>query len=115
MKLTGIHNTDLLGQPPLSVVLRELLQWITNTTEEHNHNTGRTHFPGISPDLNEFQDSLILLLLLLTVLVAHNGFKFDFPLLFAEIDRREEHLNTSILCTNNIHFGDTLVWLKQVC
>jgi hypothetical protein len=45
-KLTGIHNTDLLGQPPLSVVLRELLSWISSTTEEYSETTDHTHFPG---------------------------------------------------------------------
>lgn len=49
-----------------------------------------------------------------TVLVAHNGFKFDFPTLFAEIDRRKEHFDTSLLCDHNIHFADTLILLQKV-
>lgn len=49
-----------------------------------------------------------------TVLVAHNGFVFDFPLLLAEIERRPNCLSTQHFVSHNIHFGDTLPHLRQV-
>ena len=45
------------------------------------------------------------------VLVAHNGFAFDFPLLLAEIERGQ--LNTSFH-DHNISFADSLIGLRQV-
>ena len=50
----------------------------------------------------------------LTVLVAHNGYKFDFPILLAEIERHQ-NLSTDLLMKHNIHFADTLPQLRQVC
>lgn len=49
-----------------------------------------------------------------TVLVAHNGYRFDFPTLLAEIERRPEKLALSQLSSHRIHFSDTLGHLKQV-
>lgn len=47
VELTGITNTDLLGERPLSVVLMELLSWVDTTTSEVAQSTGMTYFPGI--------------------------------------------------------------------
>ena len=47
MELTGITNTDLLGERPLSVVLMELLSWVDTTTTEVAQSTGQAYFPGI--------------------------------------------------------------------
>ena len=41
------------------------------------------------------------------VLVAHNGFAFDFPILLAEVERRPE-LDLFNFRTGNVHFSDTL-------
>ena len=49
-----------------------------------------------------------------TVLVAHNGYRFDFPILLAETERRPEKLALSQLSSHRIHFSDTLGYLKQV-
>lgn len=49
------------------------------------------------------------------VLVAHNGFAFDFSILFAEVERRPDHLALSAFEAGNIHFSDTLPLLRQVC
>ena len=49
----------------------------------------------------------------LLVLVAHNGYKFDFPMLLAEISRRPHQLKIDALVSHNIHFADTLTHLKQ--
>ena len=48
------------------------------------------------------------------VLVAHNGFAYDFPLLLAEIERRPNCLSTQHFVAKNIHFADTLPHLRQV-
>ena len=47
------------------------------------------------------------------VLVAHNGFTFDYPLLLAEIERTPE-INVQSLKESNIHFADTLPHLRKV-
>ena len=48
------------------------------------------------------------------VLVSHNGYRFDFPMLLAEIERRPEKLALSQLLNHRIHFSDTLGYLKEV-
>ena len=47
------------------------------------------------------------------MLVAHNGFAFDFPIPFAEVESRES-LATSTFAANNIHFGDLLPLVRMV-
>jgi len=47
------------------------------------------------------------------VLVAHNGFAFDFPILLAEVERRVE-LQLTLFRSANIHFSDTLPLLRKV-
>ena len=47
------------------------------------------------------------------MIVAHDGYKFDFPLLLAEINRRSG-LSTDSLVSSKWHFSDTLVYLRQV-
>ena len=49
-----------------------------------------------------------------TVLVAHNGVVYDFPLLLTEIERIPNCLSTQQFVTKNIHFADTLPHLRQV-
>ena len=49
-----------------------------------------------------------------TVLVAHNGFSYDFPLLLAEIERRPTQLATADLIHHKIFFADTLPYLRKV-
>lgn len=67
VKLTGIHNTDLLSERPLSVVLKEFLTWISTTTKEYAESTGKDWNPGTvnsQGGVYRFQTQ---------VLVAHNG------------------------------------------
>ena len=47
-----------------------------------------------------------------TVLLAHKGFSFDFPILFAEVESREA-LDISFNL-HHIHFSDSLVLLRMV-
>ena len=49
-----------------------------------------------------------------TVLVAHNGFAYDFPLLLAEIERRPKHLSMQEFVNHNVHFADILPHVRQV-
>ena len=50
-----------------------------------------------------------------TVLVAHNGFSFDFPMLFANVERcPHKQLAVSTFEIHNIHFADTLPLLRKV-
>ena len=46
VKLTGIHNSDLLSEWPLSVVLKEFFSWLETTTREYAENIGKESFPG---------------------------------------------------------------------
>ena len=53
-----------------------------------------------------------ILLYFFSVLIAHNGFVYDFPLLFAEVDRRYPLLKNDLF--KHICFGDSLVNLRTV-
>ena len=46
-----------------------------------------------------------------TVLVAHNGFTYDFPIMVAEVER---HNKLQLFCGANLMFADTLSDLVQV-
>ena len=48
------------------------------------------------------------------VLVAHNGFGFDFPVLLAEVEQRPRQFVSSIFEDHNINFSDTLPLLRKV-
>ena len=63
---------------------------------------------------NNQRNKYIASSLFFIVLVAHNGFLFDFPILLAEVKRRPEVFNLSIFETNRIHFADTLPLLRKV-
>ena len=47
------------------------------------------------------------------VLVAQYGFRFDFPILLAEVERRPQ-LDLFNFRTGNVHFSDTLPLLRKV-
>ncbi len=97
------------GERPLSVVLPIFLDWLITTTSDVSSATGTLHYPGLTGFI---QCSVIVSLSI--VLVAHNGFSFDFPILLAEVERRPEVLNVSLFGTHRIHFTDTLPLLRQV-
>ena len=83
----------LVDKKPLTKVLPQFLQWIRETKEQVSQQTGLQYHP---------------------VLVAHNGFQFDVPILLAEIERRPNELTTLALMEENIHFADTLQCLRRV-
>ena len=64
--------------------------------------------------ISGLRDVKILNLHFHVVLLAHNGFVFDFPVLLAEVERRPRQLAASIFEDHNIHFGDTLPLLRKI-
>ena len=76
----------------LTVVFPDFLDWLITTQHCWWH-------PGIQ---------WCITVVVSTVLVAHNGFSSDFPILFAEVERRPDQLSASIFETDSIHFADTL-------
>ena len=99
----------LRGERPLSAVFPSFIDWLATTTAHVSEVTGTPHYPGKTGLLHTTIPSTYHFH---SVLVAHNGFSFDFPVLMAEVERRPERrpesLATSIFEANNIHFSDTL-------
>ena len=87
----GITAQMLYGQPSFPAVLEMFLQWISNVVEEVNTYYNLVHYP---------------------VLVAHNGFTFDFPILLAELHRRDVLFNR--LHSINLHFADMYFECKRL-
>ena len=87
----GITAQMLYGQPSSPAVLEMFLQWVGNVVEEVNTYYNLLHYP---------------------VLVAHNGFTFDFPILLAELHRRGILFNR--LQSINLHFADTYFECKKL-
>ena len=111
-RVTGITTTLLRRERPLSVVLPLFLEWLATTTSNVSEKTKTPHYPGMMNSIFPAFDNYIIIFLLL-VLVAHNGFAFDFPILLAEVERRME-LHLSDFVSRNIHFSDTLPLLRRV-
>ncbi len=94
----------LRNEQPLSHVLAQFLLLVTSVNAEVSDSTSTTHFPGSKLYLLFFYTNIVL--------VAHNGFSYDFPILFSEVEKREIPLST--FETNNIHFSDSLPLLRMV-
>ena len=60
-ELTGLSNLDLLGERPLSVVLKEFLQWVEATVHEVARHTEEEYFP-VTTVLYYLSSSLDLLI-----------------------------------------------------
>ena len=73
----------LFGQPPFSVVFKELMLWIKRYVEEP-HRTDEAYRPGKVLKILICTKCYRCLLTYLIVLIAHNGFGFDFLFLLAE-------------------------------
>ena len=89
-KKCGITSQMLFGAPRFGHVLEELLDWISTTVKEVEEYHNIPHYP---------------------VLVAHNGFAFDFRILFAELHRRKIPINR--LKSIKLHFADTYFDCKR--
>lgn len=98
----------LYYEKPFTVVFKELLSWINDCITEIQQTSKSSHFPGMNLLL---RISLKLIEYIHTVLVAHNGFTFDFRILAADIERRNlKHK----LYSANLKFADTLFDLQKV-
>ena len=75
----GITARDLFNQPNFSTVLTTFLQWIDTCVNEAQQ-SGVSYYPGLLI-------SQLFVITSHTVLVAHNGFPFDFIFLVAEVKR----------------------------
>ena len=89
-KKCGITSQMLFGAPRFGHVLKELLDWISTTVKEVEEYHNIPHYP---------------------VFVAHNGFVFDFQILFAELHRRKIPINR--LKSIKLHFADTYFDCKR--
>ena len=87
----GITAQMLVTEPPFRHVLEELLAWISSTIQEVKQWQQLKYFP---------------------VLVAHNGFVFDFLILLSELNRRAIPFNR--LHSLNLHFADTFYDCKKL-
>ena len=109
-RLTGIDSMLLLGEQPLSVVWKRFLEWVSGVISKVTEATGSSHCPGKLYVYNNNNLSTCFLV----VLLAHNGFGFDYPILLSELERRPDKVSTTLLEEKNIHFSDTLPVLKKV-
>ena len=90
----------LYYEKPFTVVFQELLSWINDTINEIQGNCESRYFPG----MHSIVLVIVVLKCLYTVLVAHNGFAFDYRILTAEV----EHRNLRHELHDNLMFADTL-------
>jgi DNA polymerase III epsilon subunit-like protein len=82
MKVTGIKNSDLVGEKACDRVLRDFIKWL----QPDNH-----------------RDRVVL--------IAYNGFKFDFPILTAECKRNGIGMSRNLGFV--VGFHDPYVWAKN--
>eukprot|EP00731_Ephydatia_muelleri_P012151 Em0006g1045a len=88
--LTGITDSMLIGKKRFKDVCTKFLHWIDAMSNEVLVKTGVCSVP---------------------VLVAYNGFRFDFPIMLAEIQRNS--MSFVEVLNRNIHFGDPYHLLLQ--
>lgn len=99
-ELTGLTNRDLRYEPALEDVLRRFFVWVGERVSQANRERGEQVTP---------------------VLVAHGGFRLDFPMLMAEVERfsgghrfiLSHHLYLKMQSLN-IHFGDSYLTCKHL-
>ena len=104
-KKCGITTQMLYYEKPFTVVFEELLSWISDCISEIQQHTEVLCYPGMNLLLSIRTECVY------TVLVAHNGFTFDFRILAAEIERRNlKHK----LASSDLMFADTLFDLQKV-
>ena len=89
----------LYGQPPFTVVFQQFLEWIKQCVAEACSND--LYHPGML----QMTANTHIVTSYLSVLVAHNGFAFDYLFLMAEIKccNLEKSFNTT-----DLWFADTL-------
>ena len=102
----------LRSEKPFSVLFQSFLHWIESTVK-YVSDTTTLHYPGMQINLTSSLQQ-IFYLHFHAVLVTHNGFGFDFPVLLAEVERRPRQFASSIFEDHNINFSDTLPLLRKI-
>lgn len=92
-EMTGLTLADLRYEPPLPTVLQSLIDWITAKIDLVESFSGSKYCP---------------------VLVAHSGSTFDFPLIFAELERGKHSDLERKLASMTLHFADTFAACKML-
>jgi len=88
----------------------DFLSWINKCIKEAKEATGNLFYPGIY--VYTWYYAYNVPFNLCTVLVAHNGFVFDFRILAAEVDRQNLIMQFN---RADLGFADTLHQLQKVC
>ena len=104
----------LRSEKLFSVVFQSFLHWIESTTKYISDTTDTLHYPGMQKVTSLPPSIHIFYLHFHAVLVTHNRFGFDFPVLLAEVERRPRQFASSIFEDHNINFSDTLPLLRKV-
>ncbi|XP_070572614.1 uncharacterized protein [Ptychodera flava] len=91
---TGISQGMLQGKPKLSTALPSFLDWVATLVQEVQEKLQRTIYP---------------------VMVAHNGYAYDYPLLFKEIHvRGMTDFIVARMKDCNLHFADSLKLCREL-
>ena len=104
----GITSRDLFNQPNFTTVLTNFIKWIDTCVNEAQQN-GVSYYPGNPSSC--MCTVIICNYTTFIVLVAHNGFPFDFIFLVAEVNRRKLD---EIFNRIPLYFADTLHDAKRV-
>ncbi len=81
----NIYDGDLVNEKPFSEIFSEFLQWISSIVTTAEKHTGIIYTPDINYCFYFILHLLPHNICFYVVLVAHNGFNFDFPCLLSEI------------------------------
>ena len=104
----GVTENMLEGTREFSYVFSDFLSWVNKCAIEVGKVYNKLFYPGLYVSvcfLTLFDCSFV------TVLVAHNGFNFDYRILAAEVERRK--LEAQFLKAD-LGFADTLYELRKV-
>ena len=104
----GITSCMLYNQPTFTNVFQQFIKWIEHCVQEVQQQKVVSYHPGMYCFLR-----LVLFLYqsYCSVLVAHNGFGFDFLFLVAEVKRRRLDDTFS---RANLYYADTLYDSRRV-
>lgn len=86
-----IQDSTIAAAPPLSRVLRSMARWI----HERCAPDAAVHLGEASVNVGA------------VVFIAHNGFGFDYPLLFAELERAQMHPHELVPAGTHLFFADS--------
>ena len=98
----GIRNDDLDTKVTFPEALEAFCKWIAKQMEPAGAEAGTKHYPGIASDQHH-QNYIVILEF--TVLVAHNGYPFDYRVILSNMARHEVDL--SWFKRHNVKFADS--------